>query len=102
MEGKGVRESSVVMAQMMIPQDANPAGNVHGGAVVKIIDEAAGVVASRHARSNAVTASIARMEFHTPVFVGDLLTVTAGLNLVGNIPAQSTPFVKPVPVIYCT
>jgi len=84
MEGKRVRDSSVVMAQMMIPQDANPAGNVHGGAVVKIIDEAAGVVASRHARSNVVTASIDRMEFHTPVFVGDLLTVTAGLNLVGR------------------
>jgi uncharacterized protein (TIGR00369 family) len=84
MEGKRVRDSSVVMAQMMIPQDANPAGNVHGGAVVKLIDEAAGVVASRHARSNVVTASIDRMVFHTPVFVGDLLTVTAGLNLVGR------------------
>ena len=84
MEGKRVRDSSVVMAQMMIPQDANPAGNVHGGAVVKLIDEAAGVVASRHARSNVVTASIDRMEFHTHVFVGDLLTVTAGLNLVGR------------------
>ena len=84
MEGKRVRDSSVVMAQMMIPQDANPAGNVHGGAVVKIIDEAAGVVASRHARSNVVTASIDRMQFHTPVFVGDLLIVTAGLNLVGR------------------
>ena len=84
MAGKRVRDSSVVMAQMMIPQDANPAGNVHGGAVVKLIDEAAGVVASRHARSNVVTASIDRMEFHTPVFVGDLLIVTAGLNLVGR------------------
>jgi uncharacterized protein (TIGR00369 family) len=84
MEGKRVRDSSVVMAQMMIPQDANPAGNVHGGVVVKLIDEAAGVVASRHARSNVVTALIDRMEFHTPVFVGDLLTVTAGLNLVGR------------------
>ena len=84
MEGKRVRDSSVVMAQMMIPQDANPAGNVHGGVVVKLIDEAAGVVASRHARSNVVTASIGRMVFHTPVFVGDLLTVTAGLNLVGR------------------
>ena len=40
MEGKRVTNSSVIMAQMMIPQDANPAGNVHGGVVVKIIDEA--------------------------------------------------------------
>ncbi|MDA8100812.1 MAG: acyl-CoA thioesterase [Nitrospiraceae bacterium] len=84
MDGKPVKESSVVMAQMMIPQDANPAGNVHGGVVVKVIDEAAGVVAARHARSNVVTASIDRMDFHTPVFVGDLLFVKASLNMVGR------------------
>jgi acyl-CoA hydrolase len=84
MEGKRVKDSSVTMAQMMIPQDANPAGNVHGGVVVKIIDEAAGVVAARHSRSNVVTASIDRMDFHNPVFVGDVLFFKASLNLVGR------------------
>jgi acyl-CoA hydrolase len=84
MEGKRVKDSSVVMAQMMIPLDANPAGNVHGGVVVKIIDEAAGVVAARHSRSNVVTASIDRMDFHDPVFVGDVLFFKASLNLVGR------------------
>ncbi len=84
MEGKRVQDSSVIMAQMMIPQDANPAGNVHGGVVVKHIDEAAGVVAARHARSNVVTASIDRMDFHTPVFVGDVVFFKASLNLVGR------------------
>ncbi len=84
MEGKRVQDTSVIMAQMMIPQDANPAGNVHGGVVVKIIDEAAGVVAARHARSNVVTASIDRMDFHNPVFVGDVLFFKASLNLVGR------------------
>ncbi len=84
MEGKRVRDSSVVMAQMMNPQDANPAGNVHGGVVVKIIDEAAAAVAARHARSNVVTASIDRMDFHNPVFVGDVLFFSASLNLVGR------------------
>jgi acyl-CoA hydrolase len=83
-EGKRVRDSSVITAQMMIPQDANPAGNVHGGVVVKIIDEAAGVVAARHARTNVVTASIDRMDFHTPVLVGDLLFFKASLNYVGR------------------
>jgi len=82
MDGKRVKDSSVVMAQMMIPQDANPAGNVHGGVVVKIIDEAAGVVAARHCRTNVVTASIDSMDFHTPVFVGDLLHFKASLNYV--------------------
>jgi acyl-CoA hydrolase len=84
MQGKRVKDSSVIMAQMMIPQDANPAGNVHGGVVVKIIDEAAGVVAARHSRSNVVTASIDRMDFHNPVFVGDVLFFKASLNLVGR------------------
>jgi len=84
MEGKRVGDSSVITAQMMIPQDANPAGNVHGGVVVKIIDEAAGVVAARHSRSNVVTASIDRMDFHQPIFVGDLLFFKASLNFVGR------------------
>ncbi len=84
MEGKRVKDSSVITAQMMIPQDANPAGNVHGGVVVKIIDEAAGVVAARHSRTNVVTASIDRMDFHQPIFVGDLLFFKASLNFVGR------------------
>ncbi len=84
MEGKRVSDSSVTMAQMMIPQDANPAGNVHGGVVVKTIDEAAGVVAARHSRCNVVTASIGRMDFHDPIFVGDLLFFKATLNYVGR------------------
>lgn len=61
------------MGQGMLPQDANPAGNVHGGVIMKLIDTAAAVVASRHAQSNTVTASIDRIDFHNPVFVGDLL-----------------------------
>jgi len=84
MDGKRVADSSVITAQMMIPQDANPAGNVHGGVIVKIIDEAAGVVAARHSRSNVVTASIDQMDFHTPVFVGDLLFFKASLNFGGR------------------
>jgi acyl-CoA hydrolase len=84
MDGKRVKDSSVITAQMMIPQDANPAGNVHGGVVVKIIDEAAGVVAARHSRGNVVTASIDRMDFHQPIFVGDLLFFKASLNFVGR------------------
>ncbi len=84
MEGKRVQDSSVVLAQIMIPQDANPAGNIHGGIIMKLIDEAAAVVASRHARSNVVTASIDRLDFHNPVFIGDLLFFKASLNLVGR------------------
>jgi acyl-CoA hydrolase len=72
------------MALVMMPQDANPAGNVHGGNIMKLIDTAAGVVAGRHARRNTVTASIDSLEFHSPVFVGDLLFLKASVNMVGN------------------
>jgi uncharacterized protein (TIGR00369 family) len=84
MEGKFVRESCTIMSQMMIPQDANPAGNVHGGVVMKLIDTAGGVVAMRHSRANAVTASVDRLDFHYPVFIGDLVTLRASLNFVGR------------------
>jgi len=84
MEGKTVKESSVVMAQQMNPLDANPAGNVHGGVIMKLIDTIAGVVAVRHSRSNAVTASIDRLDFHYPVYVGDYVTMRASLNYVGR------------------
>ena len=84
MEGKKVKESSVVMVQLMSPQDVNIAGTVHGGVVMKLIDTAAGVVAVRHTRTSTVTASVDRLDFHHPVFVGDLLTVKASPNLVGR------------------
>lgn len=84
MKGKRVQDSSVVMAQVMLPQDANPAGNIHGGVIMKLIDTAAAVVASRHARCNTVTASIDRLDFHHPVYVGDVVFFKAGINLVGK------------------
>jgi acyl-CoA hydrolase len=76
--------SRVIMSHMMLPQDANPAGIVHGGVVMKHIDDAAGVVALRHTRCNVVTASIDRLDFHSPAFIGNLLTLKASLNLVGS------------------
>lgn len=75
---------SVTMAHMMLPQHANPAGNVHGGDIMKFIDDAAGVVAVKHARTNTVTASIDRLDFHRPVFIGNLLIVKASLNATGR------------------
>lgn len=84
MKGKTIIETSVIMAQVMLPQDANPAGNVHGGVIMKLIDTAAAVVASRHARRNAVTASLDRLDFHHPVFVGDLIFLKASMNMVGK------------------
>jgi uncharacterized protein (TIGR00369 family) len=84
MKGKKISESHVLMAQLMSPQDANPAGNVHGGVIMKLIDNAGGAVAYRHARSNVVTVSIDRVSFHHPVFIGDLVTLKASIHLVGK------------------
>jgi uncharacterized protein (TIGR00369 family) len=84
MEAKKVKDSSVAIAQVMVPQDVNPSGNVHGGVIMRLIDTTAGVVASRHARSNVVTVSIDRLDFHHPVFVGDLLVLKGSLNMVGR------------------
>ncbi|MFZ5571673.1 MAG: acyl-CoA thioesterase [Thermodesulfobacteriota bacterium] len=84
MQGRPVRASKITFTQLMTAQDANLAGNVHGGVVMKHIDNAAGVVAARHAQSNVVTASIDRLDFHNPAFIGNLLLVQASLNMVGR------------------
>ena len=84
MEGKRIKDSLVTLAQVMIPEDANPAGNVHGGVIMKLIDTTAGVVAVRHARCNSVTASIDRLDFHNPVFVGNLVFLKGSMNMVGK------------------
>lgn len=83
-EGRRVSETRVEVAEMMLPQHANLAGNVHGGMIMKMIDDAAGVVAFRHCRGNAVTASIDRLDFHAPVYVGNLVVLKASMNYVGR------------------
>ena len=82
--GKSVKETAVTVSQVMMPQDINKAGNVHGGVVMKLIDTVAAVVAARHCRCNVVTASIDRMDFLYPLYVGDLVICKASLNYVGR------------------
>lgn len=94
MEAKKVKDSSVIMVQMMTPQDVNIAGNVHGGVIMKLIDSAAGAVAIRHVRANVVTASVDRLDFHHPVFVGDLVRFNASLNLVGRTSMEVGVYVQ--------
>jgi uncharacterized protein (TIGR00369 family) len=84
MEGNKISKSRVIIAQVMNPENANPAGNVHGGDIMKLIDTAGGVAAMRHARAYVVTASIDRIDFHCPVFIGDLVTIKASVNFVGK------------------
>ncbi len=84
MEGKKISESTSTMLRIMSPQDTNTAGNVQGGVIMRLIDEAGAVVAYRHARTNIVTASVDRIDFLHPVYIGDMVTLKACLNLVGR------------------
>jgi uncharacterized protein (TIGR00369 family) len=84
MNGKTAKETSVTISNVVTPQDANMSGNVHGGVIMKLIDTVAGVVAARHSNCNVVTASVDRIDFHSPGFIGEILTLKASLNLVGK------------------
>jgi len=77
-------QCQVLMSHMMLPTNANPFGHIHGGDIMKYIDDAAGVVAMKHARTTVVTASIDRLDFHKPVHIGNLLILKASLNATGR------------------
>jgi len=83
MDVKRVDESAIEMVQQMSHQDANLAGTVHGGVIMKAIDTTAGIVAARHTGRNVVTASIARLDFPSPVYIGDILRLKASMNFAG-------------------
>jgi len=68
----------------MLPGQANPSGNVHGGEIMKQMDNTAYVVARKHCRNNVVTARVDEMQFLKPVFVDNLITCRAHLVFVGH------------------
>ena len=76
--------STVTLSQHMDLGHANFMGNVHGGEIMKLIDTAAGIAASRHAGGPVVTASLDQMSFLHPVHVGDVVSVLASVNDVGR------------------
>src|SRR5439155_24319022 len=81
---KPVSVSKTILSSQIMPVDANPMRNVHGGTIVKLVDVAAGVTALRHARTVVVTASIVRMDFYHPVYVVNLLNFKASVNYAGT------------------
>ncbi|HET7389219.1 MAG TPA: acyl-CoA thioesterase [Nitrososphaeraceae archaeon] len=81
--GKHPSESRAEMTIIMLPSDANPKGNVFGGVILKHVDLIAGLCAKRHVgRANTVTASMDRVTFVKPVFIGNALILSARLNYV--------------------
>lgn len=81
---KRIRDSQTSISQLMHLADANPVGNIHGGIVMRLVDEVGGVCAARHVGRPVVTVAIDSMSFHSPIFVGNLVTVKASLNYVGR------------------
>ncbi len=84
MESKKVSESRVEIAQIMYPEHANPAGNVHGGHILKLVDQAAAIAGARHTHRNVVTASVDRMDFISPAFIGNVIFAKASINYTGK------------------
>jgi uncharacterized protein (TIGR00369 family) len=84
MRGKPVSASNVVLSRVMHPNDASFIGTAHGGVILRMLDEAGGMAAFRHARKSVVTAAIDSMSFLAPVYVGNLVTAKASVNSVGR------------------
>jgi acyl-CoA hydrolase len=82
MDARPAVDSHATLAHWMGPLDANGAGFVHGGTVMKLCDEAGGLAAVKHSRSRVVTASMDRMTFLVAVHVGELVTFQASVNAV--------------------
>jgi len=84
LEGKTVGHSAVNMAQVMLPDQANPSGYVHGGELMKLMDNASAVTALRHSRVHVVTALVDELNFIKPVRVGDLALIYSRLTFVSH------------------
>lgn len=84
MEGRRVSDSRITLTQPMGVTEANVLGNVHGGVIMKLCDEAGGTAAIKHARRPVVTVAVDSMSFHSPVHIGNLLTVKAEVTWVGR------------------
>ncbi|MHB9861274.1 acyl-CoA thioesterase [Streptomyces sp. YIM S03343] len=82
--GKLISASRTTLSHIMTHNDTNLLGTVHGGVIMKLVDDAAGAVAGRHSGGPAVTASMDEMDFLEPVRVGDLVHVKAQVNWTGR------------------
>jgi uncharacterized protein (TIGR00369 family) len=81
---KRIADSRFTLSALMGPQDANTLGNVHGGVIMKMVDEAGALVAMRHANKPCVTVTIDSMTFMEPIRVGSLVQCKGELTYVGR------------------
>jgi acyl-CoA hydrolase len=80
--GKPVRHSQTEVTQFVLPNDANPLGNILGGTVMHLVDITGAIAAHRHSSNYVVTASIDHMDFRSPIRVGEIIILKASVNRV--------------------
>jgi len=81
---KSIRASHISIAQLMHPEHANILGNVHGGWIMKLVDEAGALACMRHAQRRVVTVAIDSMVFRQPIRIGDLIILNAEVTYAGR------------------
>jgi acyl-CoA hydrolase len=80
----GQRDTAVVISSVMLPAQANPHGNVHGGEILKLMDSTAGCTAVKFARVPCVTARMDEVQFHQPVHISDFVACTGRVVYTGR------------------
>jgi uncharacterized protein (TIGR00369 family) len=81
---KSTASSRTILSQLMHPEHSNTQGNVHGGWIMKLVDEAGALACMRHSQNRVVTVAIDRMTFTNPIRIGDLVILEAEVSYVGN------------------
>jgi len=94
MKTKKISQSISIISDVMQPSQANPAGNVHGGEIMKMMDTCAGVTAMRHANSNVVTLRVDELIFYKPIFVGQLVICESKMVFTGRTSMEINVTVK--------
>ena len=91
---KPISASRVTLSQLMHPEHANLLGNVHGGWIMKLVDEAAALACMRHAQKKVVTVAIDSMTFRRPIRLGDLIILNAEVLYAGRTSMEAEVHVQ--------
>jgi acyl-CoA hydrolase len=86
---KTCRASRISIAQLMQPEHANNLGNVHGGWIMKLVDEAGALACMRHAQKRVVTVAVDSLVFREPIKIGDLVILNAEVTYAGHTSMES-------------
>jgi uncharacterized protein (TIGR00369 family) len=87
---KPISASRITLSQLMHPEHANLLGNVHGGWIMKLVDEAGALTCMRHSQRKVVTVTIDSMDFRQPIRIGDLVILTAEVTYTGRTSMEAT------------